>query len=150
MASMTSSPQHRIDVVVRDVDIMRRILAGEETGAAIAKSYGITPGRVYQIVGREMAKHTSAAAEEIRSREHAELLGMRERLHEIMDTVHYVSHNGKLTDIVDDGPVVRAVEANLRVSESLRKLHGADMPVRVDHTVSVQFSLQGVPMEALR
>lgn len=138
------------DIAIRDAKIMQRVLAGEDELKDIARSYGITPFRVSQIVGREMGKVAAAAAQEIRAREHTELMLMREHLHEVLNTTHYVTHNGKLTNVVDDTPKVKAVEANIRLSESIRKLHGADMPVRVDHTVSVQFQLNGVPMEALR
>jgi len=139
-----------IDRARRDASIMEMVETGEYTYKAIAKAHQLTLPAVSKIVGREMGKVQQAAAERIRAAEYARLLALREQVVEVLEKTHYHVHNGKITKIVDDMPILQAVDRDLRISEQIRKLFGADMPVRVDHTVAVQFTINGVPMEALR
>lgn len=142
--------EQSIDVAIRDAAIMERVLAGEETYTAIARSVGLSMAQVGKIVGREMGKVKAATAEQIRAQEHVRLLANRERLDEVMETTHYVVHAGQLTNIVDHGPLIAAIAQDGALSDRIRKLYGADMPVKVDHTVSVAFSVNGVPLGALQ
>jgi hypothetical protein len=139
-----------IDKIVRDTNIMQRVTAGEETYTAIGKSHGLSIWSVAKIVGRELGKVQQEAAERIRAAEYARLIALREQVDAVLETVHYHVHLGQLTEVVDDGPILAAVDRAVKISESIRKLYGADMPVKIDHTVAVQYTINGVPMEALR
>jgi hypothetical protein len=139
-----------IDRSRRDVSIMEMYETGEHTYKEIGKAHGLSLPATAKIIGREMGKVQQAAAERIRAAEYARLLALRDQVIEVLETVHYHVHNGKITKIVDDMPILQAVDRDLKISEQIRRLFGADMPVRVDHTVAVQYTINGVPMEALR
>lgn len=146
---MPLSPEKLVSVAVRDVDIMRRHADGELM-KDIAAALDIDRTVISRVIAREMGKIQQDIAREIRQREYAELIEMREHLREMISTPHYVVYQGVLTAVEDDAPKLRAIEANVRVGERIAKLHGADMPVKVEHGGTVNFTIQGVPMEALR
>ncbi|PRY35377.1 hypothetical protein [Umezawaea tangerina] len=68
------------------------------------------------------------------------------------ETGKAVIREGEGSPLFDAGPKLQALTRIQSLSESLRRLYGVDLPVRVDlgGDVSVQYTVVGVDMEALK
>lgn len=58
-------------------------------------------------------------------------------MHELAD--------GRIIEMEDDGPKLQAIAVLLKVSESYRKLLGLDTAQKVDASVTVHYSIKGIP-----
>lgn len=118
---------------------------------AIAEIVDIHYTRVHQIFHTTLRELPSADLEGYRRSELERLYYLRERLQQIMDTVHYHVYEGQRTDVVNDAPVREAIAADIRISESIRKLTGADAPVRAEVTTTqvARYEVVGVDMDKL-
>ena len=79
---------------------------------------------------------------------HARLDRMEAAARTVLERHHITVNNGRIITVdgeplLDDGPVLAAIDrlakiedARLKNNESLRRLFGLDMPVKVDHTVT--------------
>ncbi|KND45377.1 hypothetical protein [Streptomyces stelliscabiei] len=80
---------------------------------------------------------------------HARLDRMEAAAHKVLERHHITVNNGRIITLddgeplLDDGPVLAAIDrlakiedARLKNNESLRRLFGLDMPVKVDATVT--------------
>lgn len=102
----------------------------------------------------------SAAVEELRARELAELDAIRDKVVEVMNSRHLVVQGGKVVrdsvdgeagePLEDTGPVLAAVDRLIRIGERRAKLLGLDAPVKVDAGMQVSYNIVGVDMAALR
>ena len=124
---------------------------------------------------KERQKARDAAADAYVEAEISRLEALLTRVHEVMDSRHYYVANGKVAvritkyatddagnilldedsnplaeqveELVDDGPVLAAVDRAIKISESLRKLQGLDKQVtKIDVSGTVQHAY-GVEIE---
>lgn len=111
-----------------------------EIGAALG---GISEKSARQLVTRGMRARLGEPAQELIDRETDHLMHLRTEMLAVLrrDHIHvnfgkvayHCDENGaedKTRPILDDGPKVQAAMALMRISESLRKLLGADAPTR--------------------
>lgn len=56
---------------------------------------------------------------------------------------------GKEVPLLDDGPVLQAIDRLLRINESYRKLDGLDQPTKVEHSGGVKYEIVGINPEDL-
>ncbi len=59
--------------------------------------------------------------------------------------VQRMDENGQLHELHDEGPRLAAIATLVRISESRRKLLGLDAAQKVSATVSVEYSITGIP-----
>lgn len=112
----------------------------------------------YNAVNREMGRRREALAEnvdDLREREVERLDLLAARALQVLETPHFVVAGGKLVNgpdgdyLRDDGPVLAAAIALVRISESYRRLLGLDAAQKVEAAVSVQFTVTGVSEEEM-
>lgn len=129
-------------------------------------------GLSYRQIARELgyADHSSARAAVARARADVvrepamELVGIElerldllvQRANDVLDAVHYVtSSKGDVVlwedePLVDDAPIIAAINTLVKVSESRRKLLGLDAETKVNLSGGVKYELVGVdPAEIL-
>lgn len=110
----------------------------------IADLMGCSSRTAYDRVQRALAAVPAEAVEAVRAIE-GEVLGhaLGEALR-ILATNHVTVSHGKIIrgddgePLIDDGPKLQALAAIVRISESRRKLTGADVPVTQHHDVIVE------------
>ena len=87
-----------------------------------------------------------------REQETERLTAVLMKVWQIMETPHPLVQGGKVVldqydvPMLDDGPSLAAAAQIVRISESLRKLHGTDQPAKVNISGTVQHSY-GVDIE---
>jgi hypothetical protein len=133
----------------RDAEIVRRKVNGE-TLAEIGAAVGLHKSSVWQIIRDAMVAEMTPHVQSLRDKELARFEYLRAEVQGVIDRRHAVLHQGVDTGFDDDGPLLAAVRLDKELSESMRRMMGVDMPVRVDATSSVRFELVGVDMDALR
>ena len=109
----------------------------------IGDAMGVTRQAAYQAVLRAIADIPKEGAEEALALELEKLDAAERRLFSIIGKEHYrVGNNGKVVmyedkPVVDDGPVVSAIGALMRVGERRAKLLGLNAPTKVDADVTL-------------
>jgi hypothetical protein len=82
-----------------------------------------------------------------------------DRLHraamEVLERHHVTVSNGKVIvvdgePLLDDGPVLAAIDRLVRISESRRKLLGLDQPAKMNVSGGLTYEVVGVDTEALK
>lgn len=133
---MTRPPQldsGRDQRAVRDAEIYRLKVAGL-TERAIAARFSLAPATVHEIIDRGRRDLLTPGAEAMRQMEADRLDDARRRASAVASRVHVVVQGGKVvkdddgTPVRDDGPVLKANEQLVRISESWRRLFGLDAP----------------------
>lgn len=133
---MTRPPQldrDREARAVRDAEIYRLKVAGL-TERAIAERYGLAQSTVHEIIDTGRRDLLTPGAEALRQMEADRLDDARRAAAAVRARVHYVVQGGKVVKdddgqpLRDDGPVLKANEQMVRISESWRKLFGLDAP----------------------
>ncbi|WP_432019155.1 hypothetical protein [Streptomyces sp. 1222.5] len=137
---MTRPPQldrDREQRAERDAEIYRLKVAGL-TERAIAARYGLAQSTVHEIIDRGRRDLLTPGAEALRQMEADRLDDARRAASAVRSRVHYVVQGGSVvTDaegnpLRDDGPVLKANEQLVRISESWRKLFGLDAPEQLN------------------
>lgn len=133
-----------IERAERDAEILRLRRQGL-TMQDIADRFDLSQPRISQIVKAALAALPATTAEEIRAQELEYLDQLRAEVAEVIKRRHAVLYQGVDTGFEDDGPLLQAIAQGVRVSESIRKLTGADAPARTDlgGTVHTTFELVG-------
>jgi hypothetical protein len=82
-----------------------------------------------------------------------------DRLHraamKVLERHHVTVSNGKVVEVdgqplLDDGPVLSAIDRLVRISESRRKLLGLDQPAKMNVSGGLTYEVVGIDPEALR
>jgi len=127
----------------------------KDSQALLLRQQGLSPERIAQQMGwrsatsarqaiqRALADMVVEAVDEIRMIESARLDDMMRMLLEVATTTHYrVSATGRVAEdpvtgepLIDPIPVIQAVNGLRQISESRRKLLGADAAIR--HTITI-------------
>lgn len=125
------------------------------TYPAIAAELGITKGRAFAAVKRAIMEIIKEPAEQARAVELARLEDAHDHALGVLLREHVtVSHGRIVTDdegnaIIDDGPVLAAIDRIRSLSESRRKLLGLDSPAQVEHTGGIKYEVVGIAPEDL-
>ncbi|WLW55564.1 hypothetical protein [Streptomyces sp. YU58] len=137
---MTRPPQldrDRDERAVRDAEIYKLKVAGL-TERAIADRYDLAVSTVHGIIDRGRRDLLTPGAEALRQMEADRLDDARRAASGVRARVHYVVQGGKVVKdddgkpLRDDGPVLKANEQLVRISESWRKLFGLDAPEQLN------------------
>lgn len=107
---------------------------------------------VYRCYQRGKRRIVAPAIEEYRANQLAEIEAERALLEEIAHAVHPLVSNGrKFDDLVDDGPVLAALDRLKRLRDQEQDLLGLKMPVRteVDLTGGLRYEVVGVPVDGV-
>jgi hypothetical protein len=145
---MSGTSSEAIQRAERDAEIVRLRRQGL-TFQSIADRFDLSRVRVYKIVKEALAALPAVDAAEIRTQELERLEYLRERNQAIMDRAHYLAYQGYATGTEDDGPEADAIMRDVRISESIRRLTGADAPAKVETTgtVTARYEVVGVNMD---
>jgi hypothetical protein len=107
----------------------------------IAAQLGISAANAHKRVTRSLDRTRREPADALRELELARLDALQEALTQVLGRKHVTVSGGKVVvdqhglPYLDDGPVIAAAQALVRVQESRRKLLGLDAPTRVDARV---------------
>lgn len=144
-----SPPAKRADVAVRREQAIQMSLAGSNW-QTIADTLGYaSKGAAHTDVTRALKERRESLGlkvDELREREDARLNAALATVWQILESRHPFVQGGKVvTDdlgvpLLDVGPNLAAAAQVVRLSESLRKLHGLDAPARVSISGTVQHS----------
>ena len=125
----------------RCLDLRRGGLSYRE----IARTVGLSVSNVHGRVMRGLDRTRREPADALRELELARLDALQEALTRVLSRAHVTVSGGKVmttkgddgheVPLLDDGPIIAAAQALVRVQESRRKLLGLDAPARVDARV---------------
>lgn len=120
----------------------------------IALGYS-SPQHVSTALNRHIARRVGPAADEYRAVMDEQLEHMYREVIRVLETTHYKVNNGVVVHatldkcgcpawetcphakpLLDDSPVLAAVDRLIKIQESRRKLYGLDAPVKHDVSVS--------------
>lgn len=110
----------------------------------IADFMGCTTATAHDRVSRALAAVPKEAVETVRAVWGERLTAAFVEAARILATDHVTVSHGKIIrgddgePLIDDGPKLQAIAAIVRLSESARKLEGADVPVTQHHDVIVE------------
>lgn len=137
-----------IDAAVRAALIVKMKREGK-TFAAIAEHLEISRTRVHEIFHKTLRALPVADVQDWRTAELERLEFLRSKAQEVIDRRHYLAYQGVITNIEEDGPLLQAIETDRRISESIRKLVGADAPVRTEAVIQAvaRYEIVGVPLD---
>jgi transcriptional regulator of nitric oxide reductase len=133
--------------VIRTPDqVARDAAAAELRGAglsydAIAKRLGVSKSNAWEAVQRAFRDTLREPADQARAVELARLEAAHDAAMAVLARDHVTVSQGRIvkdndgTPVIDDGPVVQAINAVMRLSESRRKLLGLDAPQRHELTM---------------
>lgn len=131
-----------------------------KTWTQIAEALGWnTHTAAFEAVRREQYRRRAMVDEsldEMRERETERLEALGMAALRVLETKHYAVSGGtvvtrenpvtgEVTEMLDDGPALAAVNTLVKVSESLRKLLGLDAATKVDAAVTVKYTIEGIP-----
>jgi len=119
---------------------------------AIAKELGVDVSTAHAMVKRALAEIVREAGEAVVALELAKLDRMEAAVLGVLEATHYTVSNGKLIELdgrplLDDAPVLAAAGRLVQISESRRKLTGADAAQKIDTTANVKYTYEGVNVE---
>lgn len=139
------------EVAARDRAILEMTAEGKRPDT-IARLTGLHKKTVYDIIRKRVNALVAPSAEVVRTQEYERLEYLRTQvIQPVIEGKHPVLHQGVIVDGVSDvGPVLRAVEIDARLGAEMRKLTGADVPVKAEVTGAVSFTLVGVDPDDVR
>lgn len=136
MAARTRTMKERTILTAEQDARAAHLRAQGRTYRAIAEELGVSTGTAYAAVSRAIAAVPVEAVGELRQIECARLDAVIARLWDVVHASHPYVSNGRVFDHLEDaGPVISALAAIVRTSESKRKLLGLDAPSRQTVTV---------------
>jgi DNA-binding Lrp family transcriptional regulator len=137
-----------IETAERDAEAAR-LRSRSMSYRAIAKQLGVSVSTAHAMVDRALAEVVREAGEAVVALELEKLDRDEAAVLAVMEATHYTVSNGKLIMIdgkplLDDAPVLAAAAMRVRISESRRKLVGADAAQKIDTTAAVKYTYEGV------
>ena len=145
--------QRTIDDAEHDAEAARLRAIGK-TFPEIAAIQGCTKSTAFERVRRAIAAVPVEAVEELRAVENARLDAITAKLWDVLTAVHPLISYGQVMRgddgrmLIDDGPVISAAGALVRVMERRARLNGLDAPTR--HDVKVSEDDEGLEAEFRR
>lgn len=111
-----------------------------ETNEAIGRELGVSRETVRKLLIEYRTALTEPLADELRRVENDKLDRLEAVAWKILEENHVAFQHGKVVSLdgkplSDKEPVFKALDRLLKTSESRRKLWGADMPTKTEHTV---------------
>lgn len=139
------------EIAERNRAILDMVAAGKHP-KQIARITGLGETTIYDIVRHRKQEITSPAAEVVRAQELERLEYLRAtQVQPVLEAHHPVLYQGDVVPGVEDvGPKLTAVQTDLKISEQIRKITGADVPVRHEVGGRVEFTLIGVDPDDVR
>ncbi|MEU6785914.1 helix-turn-helix domain-containing protein [Nonomuraea angiospora] len=125
------------------------------TLAAIATELGLSTATVHRRIEAFLTDNVDPAADQLRRLELARLDDLQAKAYRVMETTHYVVDKGSVVlwqdePLVDDGPVLQAIDRLVRISERRAKLLGLDAPVKQQVEVNgLRYEIVGIDLERL-
>jgi hypothetical protein len=111
--------------------------------AAIGRELGIATSTVHKLLAEHVAARVDPLADAYRAMELDRLDDLTVRAYAVLTARHVVVQHGKVIldpdsgePMLDDAPVLNAIDRLVRLSESRRKLLGLDAPLKADVTVT--------------
>jgi hypothetical protein len=146
---MASRAERQAGAARRRAQIVQARMAGT-TFEEIGRQHGISDTRAHQLYADAMRRTVKEPADQHRALELRRLDDLQLRLTEVLRREHVTISGGKVVvdadgrPYLDDGPVIAAVQALVRVQESRRRLLGLDEPARADVTARIHAELYSV------
>lgn len=145
--------ERTIDTVRREQAAARMRVQGH-TYRQIADALGFAgTSSAHKAVSRAIAEVPREAAEELLELEKARLDNLQRRADALVEKEYTLVQAGKVVvdpdtgaRMIDDGPVLKAIQTALRIQESRRKLLGLDAPEALQVAGTVEFTINGVDL----
>lgn len=163
MADRPSRTQRAAELADRRSEMLRLATHDRLTQAEIAARYGITQQAVSEQIRKAISERPTYAIDEYRAIE-SDKLDQAERLvRDVLSRRHFVVSQGRVVTmpdpdtgdpvpLVDDAPILNAVDRLVRISARRSALLGLDVPVKTDvgGDLTVRYEIGGVDLGALR
>src|SRR6266545_3744793 len=133
----------RVDAALRDARALELRAAGA-TYRQIADALQVSLATAHKAVDRGLDRTRREPAERLRQLEQERLDALQRQAVQVLRARHLVIQGGKVVldeqgrPYVDHGPTLAAIGQLVRLSESRRRLLGADAPARVDARVDLR------------
>lgn len=112
-------------------------------------------GNVKRAMDRVIKERTEQPVAEYREVMDLQLDDLWRRAEAVLEARHLtfyqgmaITHEGDV--VLDDAPVLRAVDALLKIQERRAKLHGTDAPAKFEGSQVVRYTIDGIDPETLR
>jgi transposase-like protein len=159
-----------LETAERDAQMARRRSQGASY-RTVAREFGVSVSTAHEAVERALRAARAEAGEAARQMELARLDSYIERVEQVLQSQHVTVSQGRVVrrlvgfetdengdqvldesgnrigiyeDVVDDGPILQAVDRLLKLSESRRKLLGLDAAQKLETTGSISYTIHGV------
>jgi hypothetical protein len=121
----------------------------------IADELGTDKGNAWQAVRRALRDIAEKPAQAVRDLELRRLDAMYEAVMEVLERRHVTVSHGKVIDhdgepLIDDGPVLQAVDRLLKIQARRAALLGLDAETKINLSGGVTYEIIGVDPEALK
>lgn len=164
-----------VETAQRDA-VIAEMRSRRMTYQQIADELGISTSTAYEAYQRVLARTIEEPAAEARQRELEDLDRAQRAVLEVLEGEHYAVSHGRVVrrwlawetdeegnpvldelgkpigiyeDVLDDGPILQAVDRLVKIGESRRKLLGLDAAQKMDVTGEITYEIVGVPTEEL-
>ena len=127
---------------------------------AIATQLGMAgPSNAHQAVERALKATVAEPADQVRQLELDRLDALWAAAWAVLEREHVVVNSGEIVidtrnedglPLLDDAPVLKAVQTLLKVAERRAKLLGLDAPTKIEQGGTVKYVIEGVDLGKLR
>ncbi|MFF4479461.1 hypothetical protein ACFY1A_20915 [Streptomyces sp. NPDC001520] len=142
------------ETAARDAEAAR-LRARGMTYRAIAAELEMDVHSVHDAVKRALKEIVQEPAEDVRRMELERLDVLYEAAARVLEREHVTVSQGKIIyqgpdPLLDDGPVLQAIDRLLRIQERRSKLLGLDAATKTQVSGGVKYEIVGVDMDKLR
>ncbi|WP_413102228.1 helix-turn-helix domain-containing protein [Streptomyces sp. Inha503] len=142
------------ETATRDAEAAR-LRARGMTYRTIAAELGMDVHSVHDAVKRALKEIVQEPAEDVRRMELERLDFLYEKAIEVLEREHVTVSQGKIiyqgdAPLLDDGPVLQAIDRLLRIQERRAKLLGLDAATKTQVSGGVRYELVGIDPEQLK
>lgn len=122
---------------------------------AIAAELGVDVHTAHDAVDRALRAIVQEPAEQVRKLELDRLDRLYEAAISVLEREHVTVSQGKIiykgdAPLLDDGPVLQAIDRLLRIQERRAKLLGLDAATKTEVSGGVKYEIVGIDMDQLR